>query len=184
MKFNRTVMIAIAVTFLVGVIAGFGIWGVKKEEKIDVKQLLTTAAEEIGNIEKENKELRGELKATIEDRGAVARLNQENQALQGQLLKAEQYSRQLKDESASIRAALAEAESKAQTTDNLKAMAENLQKRVFELEQENQDLGKAMEKISSISQGEDDPMYHKDTGQAKPVVPETVPEEPASPPEQ
>ncbi|HDZ61660.1 MAG TPA: hypothetical protein ENH40_00750 [Nitrospirae bacterium] len=180
MKFDRTVLIVIAVTFLVGVIAGFGLWGIKKEEKIDVKQLLTTVVEEIGKIEQENKELRGELEATIDDRETVAVLKQENRVLQGQLMKAEQYSQQLQDETAGIRAALAEAESKAQTADNFQAMAENLQKRVFELEQENQNLNKAIKKISSITQGQDEPMYHKGTGQAKPVAPE----EPVSPPEQ
>lgn len=172
MKFDRTVMIVVAVTFVIGLIAGFSIWGMKKEKKIEVKQLLSTAIQEIDRIEKENKELKGQVAKTKTDREAAARLSGENQELQAQLQKTAQYNQQLKDETDRIRDGLAEAEKRAQKAENLEVMKDSLQQRVLELEEENHGLKSAMDKIGSITKGrEQEPAAPEPPPEEKPALP-------------
>ncbi|GBE06901.1 MAG TPA: hypothetical protein ENH31_00605 [Nitrospirae bacterium] len=166
MKFDRTVMVVVAVTFVIGLIAGFAIWGMKKEKKVEVKQLLNTAIQEIDRIEKENKGLKRQVAKTGTDRETAARLSGENKALKEQLQKAGQY----KDETGRIRASLAEAEKRAQKAENLKVMKDSLQQRLLELEEENHNLRSALEKIGSITQ-ESGPVVPESKTEEKPAVP-------------
>ncbi len=172
MIFDRTVMIIVAVTFVIGLIAGFGLWGIKKEKKIEVKQLLNTVIQEIDTIEKENETLKAQIKKIKTGGDTVASLSKENQELKEQLQKAGQYNQQLKDETALIRVGLAEAEKRAQKAENLEVMKDSLQQRVLELEEENHGLKSAMAKIGSITKGrENEPVVPESKTEEKPAVP-------------
>ena len=90
MKATRSSAVVIVITLLVGLIAGYAIWGKKEEKKLDVRQLLNKAMQEVDLIENKNKDLTSQLENMKDISKEMEKLSKENQDIQQQLQKAQQ----------------------------------------------------------------------------------------------
>jgi len=90
MKATRSSAIVIVITLLIGLIAGYAIWGKKEEKKLDVRQLLNKAMQEVDLIENKNKDLTSQLENMKDISNEMEKLSKENQDIQLQLKKAQQ----------------------------------------------------------------------------------------------
>ncbi len=211
MKINKLFLAIIALSFAVGLIGGYRIWGMKEKGKADIKQLLERVNEEVEVIETRNKDLAAALEAAKEDIGkseALKRENQElieqlqnslqekkgmeialeevsakeseaqvqaeaekelrtvndgmkeqitvleneNQELKNKLQRKEEETTEKEGLLSQVRAELAESRKKALQGEELKALSDDLQGRISELEKENQELTSVIDKISELTQ--------------------------------
>ncbi len=169
MKINRTLIIIIAAVFVAGLLSGFGIWGRKQEKEIDVKQLLYKAIEEVENIEKQNNDLKTEIdknKSSIKKAAEftnnqqkladeIAGLTKDKHNLQGQVQKLKQGNESLIGEAVQLRAELSKAGQEAQVREEVKALNDELQNKIIELEDEIQNLRSTMNRIGSMTKGQE-----------------------------
>ncbi len=140
MKINKIFIAIIVLALIAGLVAGYSIWGMKKKESMDVKQLLKSAIKQVEIIEKKNRDLNAELQKSITESKSTAGLMKENNELKGQLLKAEEDRKELENKISEIEAKLSEAEKQTKAEMELKAADSNLKTKISELEKENQGL--------------------------------------------
>jgi chromosome segregation ATPase len=202
-------------SFAVGLIGGYRIWGMKEKGKVDIKHLLEKVNEEVETIENKNKDLDAALAAAKEEIEKSEALKMENQDLKEQLQNSLQgkkekeialedsrgkeseapmqavtekeprtvndgmkehmtmleiENRELKSKLqekeqetaekegllAQVRAELSESKKKALQEEELKALSDDLQGRISELEKENQELKSIIDKISEMTQIEEE----------------------------
>jgi chromosome segregation ATPase len=210
MKINKLFLAIIALSFAVGLIGGYRIWGMKEKGKVDIKHLLEKVNEEVEVIENKNKDLEAALAAAKEDieksealkmenqdlkeqlqnslqgkkemeialqesRGKeseaqmqaenekeprtvndgmkehITMLEIENQELKSKLQEKEQETTEKEGLLAQVRAELSESKKKALQGEELKALSDDLQGRISELEKENQELKSVIDKISEMT---------------------------------
>lgn len=151
MNMKKVLIGAVVLALLAGLVAGYGIWGREKEEKVDVKQLMGQAVKEIEGIQKENKELRKTHEQNRQRIEKATTLVKDNEVLQKQLQEVRQKRDELKGTLNRIKTELAEARQKSQDIDKLKESRDALEARVAILEDDNYDLKTTLEQISDIS---------------------------------
>lgn len=154
MQAIRSSMVLIVVALLCGLIAGYQIWGKKEVKKMDVRQLLNSAIQEVEVIEKENDDLKSKLENMKDSTEEAEKLSAENISLKEQLQKVQQDNTQMQGLFSQMKAELSEVKEKMQTDEGLQTMSEDLKGRVSELEKENQDLRNILQKIGSLTQGQ------------------------------
>jgi DNA repair exonuclease SbcCD ATPase subunit len=152
MQAIRSSIVLIVVALLCGLIAGYQIWGKKEEKKLDVRQLLSSAIQEVEVIEKENHDLKSRLQNMKDSKGEAERLSAENSSLKEQLQKMQQDNTQMESLFSQMKTELSAVKEKRQTDEGLQTLSEDLKVRVSELEKENQDLRSILQKIGSLTQ--------------------------------
>jgi small-conductance mechanosensitive channel len=120
MNMKKVLIGAVVLALLAGLVAGYGIWGREKEEKVDVKQLMHKAIKEIEGIQKENKELKKIHEQNRQRFEKATTLVKDNEVLQKQLQEVRQKKDELKGTLNLIKTELAEARQKSQDIDQLK----------------------------------------------------------------
>jgi small-conductance mechanosensitive channel len=151
MNMKKVLIGAVVLALLAGLVAGYGIWGREKEEKVDVKQLMHKAIKEIEGIQKENKELKKIHEQNRQRFEKATTLVKDNEVLQKQLQEVRQKKDELKGTLNLIKTELAEARQKSQDIDQLKESRNALEARVATLEDDNYELKTTLEQISDIS---------------------------------
>jgi small-conductance mechanosensitive channel len=151
MNMKKVLIGAVVLALLAGLVAGYGIWGREKEEKVDVKQLMHKAIKEIEGIQKENKELKKTHEQNRQRFEKATTLVKDNEVLQKQLQEVRQKKDELKGTLNLIKTELAEARQKSQDIDQLKESRNALEARVATLEDDNYELKTTLEQISDIS---------------------------------
>lgn len=147
---NRTILIIAIVTFVIGLIIGYGMTGDGKEGKADVKEVLAGVIQDIEAMEQENKDLRADLekvkraKATRENKELkekIAGMQKENEGLQAELSK--------------LSGKVAHGELQIEAKEELKAVIESQNERIAELEKENKDLTVIVDTINTLTMQHD-----------------------------
>jgi dynactin complex subunit len=151
MQAIRSSIVLIAVALLCGLIAGYQIWGKKEEKKLDVRQLLSSAIQEVEVIEKENHDLKSKLESMKDDSEEAARLSAENSSLKEQLQKVQQDNTQMEGLFSRMKTELSAVKEKMQTHEGLETLSEDLKVRVSGLEKENMELRNTLQKIGSLT---------------------------------
>jgi chromosome segregation ATPase len=142
MKNKQTLLIIIAL--VIGLLIGYGIFGKKKEQKLEVKQLLSRAMQEVETIEKENKELKKKLEKEKNGGEETEKLSREKQEMKAQLEKVQQNNKQLESVIARLRAESAK-------TQKIKG-DEKLKNQITMLEKEKQVVSEQLQKIQKNNQ--------------------------------
>jgi signal transduction histidine kinase len=100
---NKRQISIIIIALVVGLLLGYGIWGKKKEERLDAQQLLNMALKEVTLIQKENAALKKKIEGTREIDKKIKEISQEKENLEKKLEKAEQDKKQLESVIARLR---------------------------------------------------------------------------------
>jgi cell division protein FtsB len=150
MENSRTILVIAIITFVVGLIIGYGVFGDKKEEKADVKQVLTGAIQDIEAMEEENKDLKADLEKARRDK--VAR---ENRQLKEQIAKTQKENEGLQAEVSKLSGQVAHTGLQLEATEELRSTVESQKKRIAGLEKENQDLLVIIDTINSLTEKHD-----------------------------
>lgn len=151
MNINNTLIIAVVLSLLVGLLAGYGIWGGKRDKDVDVRQLLQRVSEKVEAIQRENSDLRSmneKNKETIEKASALVK---KNENLQKQLQEADLKIERLDVTVKQISGELAQAKEQAEENGRMRESREALEDRAASLEQENYELRMKLEQISTIT---------------------------------
>lgn len=136
MKSNKAVIIFIALSFIGGLLAGYGIWGTKETKEQDVGQLLKKALEGVELMQEKNRDLTAELERSKSDKKSVEGLMEETQDIKGQLQAARDELKESENKVAELNAKLAEAKQRV-TAEGERKEADST---MSELEKENQAL--------------------------------------------
>jgi len=130
------------------------LWGRNVEDKLDAKQLLNRAIQEVEIIESRNKDLENQLK-NIQDRSKEAeRLSKDNIVIQEQLKKARQDNVQLENLVTQVQNELSNVKEKIQIQEGLKTLSDDLKTRIAGLEKENEDLREILQRIGSLTRAQ------------------------------
>jgi uncharacterized phage infection (PIP) family protein YhgE len=180
MKMNKIFLVVMALSLAIGLLGGYRIWGVKDHGEADIKQLLEKVNEEVEVIETRNRDLAAALEAAKEDIGKSESLKTENQELKKQLQISLQEKKELENALEEVRRKESEDRRQAETEKELrtlndglkeritvlenekrdlkelKALSDDLQGRISELEKENQELKSVIDKISDMTQREEE----------------------------
>lgn len=151
---SKSWFIIIAISLTIGLIAGYMLWGRNVEDKLDAKQLLNRAIQEVEIIESRNKDLENQLK-NIQDRSKEAeRLSKDNIVIQEQLKKARQDNVQLENLVTQVQNELSNVKEKIQIQEGLKTLSDDLKTRIAGLEKENEDLREILQRIGSLTRAQ------------------------------
>jgi len=151
---SKSWFIVIAISLTIGLIAGYMLWGRNVEDKLDAKQLLNRAIQEVEIIESRNKDLENQLK-NIQDRSKEAeRLSKDNIVIQEQLKKARQDNVQLENLVTQVQNELSNVKEKIQIQEGLKTLSDDLKTRIAGLEKENEDLREILQRIGSLTRAQ------------------------------
>lgn len=151
---NKSWVIVIIVALASGLIAGYMIWGKNKDDKLDVKQLLNRAIQEVEIIENKNIDLKNKLKDIKHSSVEAERLSRENISIQEQLRKAQLDNVQLKNLLTQVQDELSKVKEKIQIHEGLQTLSEDLKTRNSGLEKENEDLRNILQKIGSLTKAQ------------------------------
>jgi SMC interacting uncharacterized protein involved in chromosome segregation len=127
----------VVLALLAGLIVGYFIWG-KKEEKVDVKDLLRKAIEQVETIETQNQSYKAELEKMKDQSKAMAGITKDNQSLKEQIQKVQQDNKDLQAMIAQMKVASPESAGKP--------AAGEAQKQALDLEKEGAMLREQFEK--------------------------------------
>jgi len=153
MKLNKTLIIIFAVALVVGLLAGYSIWGTKTEEKLTLKQILDNLIQEVEIIEKENQELKGTMDKAKADITTATELSKENQVLKEQLQKFKQNNKQLQSQISSLKNDLSAAEEKGRADEDQKALNDDLKTQMAVLEKDRQALEEHLQRLQQDING-------------------------------
>jgi predicted RNase H-like nuclease (RuvC/YqgF family) len=147
MDSSKTVIIAVAAAFIVGLLLGYNLKGGKEGKKEGDQQLVQQTRKGMEQLAKENKDLHADLKRLKEDTS-----KRENEDLKEQLKKARHDKEISVNEINSLRVQVAKAESRLQSEAELKAVIEKMKVRIGELEKETHDLNQVIDRINSLTE--------------------------------
>jgi predicted RNase H-like nuclease (RuvC/YqgF family) len=168
MQIGKGYIIGIAGALVIGIIAGYGLWGRGKDEKIGVKQMLLKAIKEVEIIEKANKDLQSRFKKIKDNTEKVKVLLKDNEIIKRQLEDAISKKEELERTIKHIRTEASDAQRKSQEVDALKASHDKLTTQINSLEKENSELKIKLDRISTISTGQ------KEASKEEVQLPESV----------
>ncbi len=146
MEKNKTIIIIAVAAFIFGLIISYAMWGTNGEEETDIKQLLSKAMQGIEVLEKENRDLRSDLKRSKKDN-----LKKENQTLKEQLQMVQQENEKMQNKISKLKAQVAHTALQLEAKEKLSKVIDTQNFRLAELEKENQDLRITLEKIVSFT---------------------------------
>ena len=153
--FWKTFFVGLCITLIVGIVIGYGTWG-KKDNKLNIKQLLAQIADRIEVLEDENANFQDQIKKmkdTVEKgkkavqsmgvmKKELAKRQDENKRLKGEMQNYAQLQKQvetlndLRKENESMKKALGE---KAALTEQ-----------IMRLKKENEELRSTVEKVKDV----------------------------------
>lgn len=176
MKNARIVIGLVVIGFFAGLLGGYAIWRPKVNGKVDIRELLTKAGEAAGRIEKRNQDLASQVEALKSNAREAETLRAENQALKGRLdnsvagfegriagldnevrnlnIRLKQMQREIAEKerlNGRLQAELVAARQELLQGEKLKALTDDLQRRISGLEKENVELKSIIDNISEMT---------------------------------
>ena len=149
---SKSWFIVIVTSLTAGLITGYMLWGKNAEDKLDAKQLLNRAIQEVEIIESRNKDLENQLKNIQDNSKEAERLSKENISMQTRLKKTEQDNTQLRNLLAQVQDELSKAKENIHVQEELRTISNDLKARISGLEKENGDLRNILQKIGSLTE--------------------------------
>jgi len=151
---NKSWGIVIIISLVLGLTAGYMIWGKRVEDKLDIKQLLNRAIQEVEIIENKYEDLNSKLKSIKDSTKEAERLSKENIVIREELEKAHQDNVLSQNLLTQVQAELSNVKEKIQMHEGLQSLSEDLKTRISALEKENQDLRDILKRIGSLTKAQ------------------------------
>jgi competence protein ComGC len=151
MENKRMLIVTMVVTFIIGLIIGYGITGKKEYKKSDVKQLLKLAVKQVESLEKEHKNLKKNLASMNRDK-----VIKENASITALLKKTRKDNESLQAEMSRLKGQIAHTELQLESKEEFKKVIDNQRTRITELEKEKEVIKNQNARISELEKEKED----------------------------